>query len=301
MWTIILSNPCIKTGILGVFFIIFAGTVEADAISIEFTYNENVSVLKKTPMFTIQVTNISSLPIKILNLDSYITWTHSFINFKSLECPAGWGFGLFVVRPSTLEEEHYILLQPDDKIIFDQVGSPARSRDVCLGRSIAQLTFRYWLYPPDYKKEMLLETKEFFIVTPDVLRSSRLKYYNKPWVYRYFQPRSDFDDNRFQDMVNLARQGDSINQQKIGTMYRIGEKVERNILLAYAWYTIAERNQIKENDPDPEPEFYYPDRYSPDAGTLKESMALSMTEEEIEKANKIAEEFINKYPGILIK
>ena len=81
-------------------------------------------------------------------------------------------------------------------------------------------------------------------------------------------------------------------------MYSIGKEVERNILLAYAWYTIAERNQIKENKPEePDSRAFY----SPDAGALKESLALSMMEEEIEEATKLAEELINKYPGILVK
>ena len=234
MWTVILSNPCIKTGILGVFFIIFAGTVEAGAISIEFTHNEHASVLNKTPMFTIHVTNISSIPIKILNLDLKTTWTHSWIDFKGLECPESWAFLMTHVRPERLREEHYILLQPDDKIVFDQVGSPLGNRDVCLGKSIAHLTFLYWLYLPDYEKEIRLSTEEFFTVTPDILHSGALKRFNQPWFSGYFPPQSWYDDNEFKDTIILARQGNNLKQQKIGTMYSIGKEVERNILLAYA-------------------------------------------------------------------
>ncbi len=74
----------------------------------------------------------------------------------------------------------------------------------------------------------------------------------------------------------LAENGDAAAQYYIGIMYANGQGVKRDIILAYAWYSIAaeEQDMAEENRDDIEKK-------------------LSVTQ--LKRAKKLAREFIRKY------
>ena len=80
-----------------------------------------------------------------------------------------------------------------------------------------------------------------------------------------------------------AEQGYALAQSSLGVMYGYGQGVTKNLMAAYAWYTIAAANGYT------------------DAATWKANAAKQLTPAQLAQAEALAKELTAKNPKLLNK